>query len=173
MTLHRNLRTIAAAAAAGLAMTLAGTALAQPGPGPHPGRGGGHGEMLGGVIAHAKAQLNLNTSQQQMFDTAAAHSKAAFAQGRTLRQSVSDALKAELAKPEPDFAAVAAVADQAQQQGQALRTSIRTEWLNLYATFSPEQKAVVRDIVQKRVDRADAWHDKMRQKMQDRAPAKS
>src|SRR5262245_20673925 len=107
MTLHRNLRTIAVAAAASTAMTLgAGAALAQPGPqGPHHSQGG-HGELLGGVIAQAKAQLNLNTSQQQMFDNAVAHSKAAFEQGRTLRQKVQDALKAQLAKPEPDFAAV-------------------------------------------------------------------
>jgi Spy/CpxP family protein refolding chaperone len=161
-------RRVAAAAAATLVLAFAGGALAQPAGGHgggHPGMmGGGGDEMLGHLIAHAQAQLKLNTSQSTMFDNAVAQTKAAYATGRTLHQKGKDALTAELAKPEPDLAAVAAVADSTQQQGTALRHQVRDTWLQLYATFSPEQKAVVRDLLQQRMARMESF----RQKMKDR-----
>ncbi len=161
-------RRAAVAAAAAFAFTLAGAALAQPvgAPGGHGGPMGGGDEMFGHVIAHAKANLNLNTSQQTMFDAAVAQSKAAHQQGLALMQKVKDAMTAELAKSEPDLAAVAAVADDARAQGQTLRTQVRTQWLNLYATFSPEQKAVVRDMLQKRMARMESFRQKMREHFQ-------
>jgi Spy/CpxP family protein refolding chaperone len=160
-------RVAARAAAAALALAFAGAVFAQPhgGPGWHRGPAGG-GDMFEQAIAHAKANLNLNTSQQQMFDATVAQAKAARQQGRALMQKVHDALAAELAKAEPDFAAVAAVADDARAQGQALRQQVRTRWLNLYATFSPEQKAVVRDMLQQRLARIDAFRQKMQQRFQ-------
>ena len=172
MKLHRNLRTITMGAAAALAMTLgAGSALAQPVGGPH--GPGSPDQMIGRLIEHAKAQLNLDTSQQLMFDAAVAHSKAAFESGRALRQKVKDAAQIQLAKPEPDLAAVAAVADEAEQQGRALRLSIRNDWLKLYAAFSPEQKAVVRDILQKKMGHAESFRERMHQRMQEHFGGKS
>ena len=116
-----------------------------------------------------KAQLNLNTSQQQMFDAAVASTKTARQTGHTLQQSVKDALTAELAKTEPDLAAVATVSDNAQAQGQALRKSVRGQWLALYATFTPDQKAVVRQMLQAQMAKAESF----RQKMQDRFSGKT
>ncbi|MEO8303358.1 MAG: periplasmic heavy metal sensor [Betaproteobacteria bacterium] len=169
MKLHDNLRRITVATAVASALTLgAGNALAQPVGGPH---GPGHhgpgapDQMIGQLIESAKAQLSLNTSQQAMFDAAVANSKAAHQSGQAIRQKVKDALTAELAKPEPDLAAVAAVADDAHLQGEAVRKSIRSQWLALYATFTPEQKAVVRDLLSKRLANAESF----RQKMHDRA----
>jgi Spy/CpxP family protein refolding chaperone len=161
-------RSAAAATAAVLAIAFAGAALAQPfgGHGGHRGPMSGGDDMFGPLIAHAKANLNLNTSQQTMFDAAVAQSKAAHEQGRALMQKVKDAMTAELAKPEPDLAAIAAVADDARTQGQALRTQVRTQWLNLYATFSPEQKAVVRDLLQKRMARMESFRQKIREHFQ-------
>ena len=172
MKLHHNLRTITVAAAAALAMTLgAGSALGQPVGGPH--GPGSPDQMVGRLIAHAKAELNLNTSQQMLFDTAVAHSKAAFESGRALRQKVKDAAQAQMAKSEPDLAAVAAAADEAEQKGRDLRLSIRNEWLTLYATFTPEQKAVVRDILQKKMARAESFREKMRERMHEHFGGKS
>ena len=177
MTLHTNLRGIAVSAVAALAMTLgAGLALAQPAGapympgGPH-GPGGMHGpgpgeQMIGHLIANARTQLNLNTMQQSMFDTAVADSKAARGKARALHQKVRDAMQAELAKPEPDLAAVARIADDVEQQARALRQPIRDEWLNLYATFSPEQKATLRDLLQKRITRAESFRQRMHEWMQ-------
>ena len=165
MTSHRSFRTIAGVAAIALA-TAFGTqfALAQAAGGPHGHHGmAGPDEMIGHLIASAKAQLNLNTSQQGMFDTAVADSKAAFQSGRALHQKVQDTLQAELAKTEPDLAAVAAAADAATDQGRAQRKAIRAEWLALYATFTPDQKAVVKDMLQKHVAKADSIREKMRE----------
>lgn len=172
------LRLAATAAAAALAFALAGTVFAQPygpGPGPggprygmgqggpHHGMGAGGEDMIGQLIARTRAQLNLNTSQAAMFDAAVAQSKTAHETGRSLRQKVHDALAAELAKPEPDFAAVGAVADSVREQGATLHKQVRAAWLALYATFSPEQKAVVKDLMQKRMARMDAWRQRMQQ----------
>ena len=118
MKLHQKLRRTTVAAAASLAFAFcAGTALAQPAGmhGPH--GGGSPDDMIGHLIAHAKTQLNLNTSQQGMFDSAVASSKAARESGRALHQTVHDALAA-VGEAEPDLAAVAAAADNAQAQGQ-------------------------------------------------------
>ena len=162
-------RRTAAAVAAALALAFTGGALAQPagghhGPGGPMGQGGGE-EMIGHLIANAKAKLNLNTSQQVMFDAAVAQAKASHQSGRGLHQQVRDALAAELAKTEPDLAAVAIVADTAQQQGVALRHQVRDAWLKLYATFTPDQKAVVKDLLQQRLARMDSFQQKMMQRL--------
>ncbi len=144
-------------------------ALAQPGGGMGH-HGPGHGFAIEGVLASLKDQLGLNTSQQVMWDNAAAQTKAARGNGRAGMEQVHAALTAELAKAEPDFAAVANAADAAQANNQALRKQVRDEWLKLYATFSPAQKAVVRDAVKARVARMDSFRDKMKQRMQSRSP---
>jgi Spy/CpxP family protein refolding chaperone len=163
MKLQDNLRKKTVVAAAALAIALgAAASLAQPAGAPRGPHGhGAHGDMIGHSIENAKAQLNLNTSQQQMFDAAVANTKAAHQTGLSLHQSAKNALTAELAKAEPDLAAVAAASDNAQAQGQALRKSIRAQWLALYATFSPDQKAVVRDLMQKRMAKGESFRQRM------------
>ena len=143
------------------------TVSAQPGPGP--GRGPGQGPGPGGpaieqVIASLKSQLNLNTSQQSMWDSVIANGKAQRAAARAGMEQVHAALKAELAKAEPDFAVVAALSDQAHANEQASRKQVRDQWLALYATFSPAQKAVVRDAIQARLDRMENFRARMRER---------
>ena len=120
------------------------------------------------MIAGAKAQLNLNTSQQVMFDNAVAAAKAARATFRQNMDQLHTVLNNELAKSEPDLAAVAAASDVAQANNQALRKQVRDQWLALYATFSPSQKAVVRDTIKARVTRMEAFRERMREQMQSR-----
>jgi hypothetical protein len=143
-------------------------ALAQPG-GERMGHGRGQGLALEGVLASVKAQLNLNTSQQLMWDNVTAQTKAARDSGRASMDQVRSVLTAELAKAEPDFAAVASAADAAQAGNQALHKQVRDQWLALYATFSPAQKVVVRDAVKTRVARMDAFRERMKERMQSRA----
>jgi protein CpxP len=170
MTVQDKLRKTTIVVASALAIAVGTVAvLAQPFGGPLGPRGHGHGgpgDMIGRLIVSAQAQLNLNTSQQQMFDTAVASSKAAFQQGNTLHQSVKDALTAELAKSEPDLAAVAAAADNARAQGEALRQQVRAQWLALYATFSPDQKTVVKNLIQQHIAMAEAFRAEMHQRWQ-------
>ncbi|MGE5170663.1 MAG: periplasmic heavy metal sensor [Rudaea sp.] len=136
---------------------LAGTALALP---------FGHGHRGGGdvvmAIAHLKDQLNLNTAQQAMWDNAVAAGKAARETARTNTQNVRQTLSAELAKPEPDLAAVAAAADTARDANAALHTQVRAAWLNLYGTFTPEQKTVVKNVLLERMSRMEQFREKMR-----------
>jgi Spy/CpxP family protein refolding chaperone len=143
-----------AALAAVAVIGASGSALAQPFHGHH---GGGAGGDVAMAIAALKGQLNLNTSQQQMWDNAAAATKAAHQQGRANFQQLHDALAAELAKAEPDLAAVAAVGDNVRAQNMALQKQVRDGWLALYATFSPDQKAIVRDSIRARMARMEQF----------------
>ena len=144
---NRITPTLAAVAAAAV-VAFAGSALAEPGH--HHRRARAQGPDFINVIAALKSDLKLNTSQQAMWDAAAAQSKSARDTGRANFDKVRTAMSAELAKPEPDLAAVAAVADDAQAANTALRKQIRSQWLALYATFTPEQKAVVKEALGKR-----------------------
>ena len=103
------------------------------------------GDPLVYAMMHLKAQLALNTSQQGQWDSAVAQGKAARAQGWTLRKGVKASYDAELAKDQPDFAAVATLADTSRAQGAQLAKSVRDAWLSVYANLSPTQKAMVRD----------------------------
>ena len=81
-TLPRStLRLAAVAAAAVLALTGV-AALAQPGPMHMHGHGPGGGIEIEHVLGAVKGQLNLNTSQQLMWDNAVAQTKAAHTSGR-------------------------------------------------------------------------------------------
>ena len=183
--LRPSWRKVLVAAAAALALTLAGGAVAQPyggpggpgGPGPH-GHYGHHGHhggpgagpeafgmFPGRMLEAVRAQLNLDPAQQTAWDQTIAHGKAARETGRANHQRVQDAMRAELAKLAPDLAAVAKVADEVEQANRALRQQVRNEWLALYATFTPAQKTIVRDQLQKRVDRADAFRERMGERM--------
>ncbi len=160
-------RRIALATATAIALSLSATpSFAQPGGFGHGGHGahggGGIEQMIPQALQRAKASLNLNTSQQTMWDSVVAQGKAAREAGRANRQAVRDTMTAELAKAEPDLAAVAAAADAVEQQNGALRKDVRNQWLALYATFSPEQKAVVRDLLQKKVARAESFRQRIR-----------
>jgi Spy/CpxP family protein refolding chaperone len=75
-------------------------------------------------------------------------------------------MSAELAKAEPDLAAMAALADSMHATNQSLRQGVRTQWLQIYATFSPEQKAVVRDALSKQMARMESIGARMREHMQ-------
>jgi len=114
------------------------------------------------VLQRIQAKLNLNTSQQQQWDAAVAQSKAAHQAMRANFQQLKAATQAELAKPEPDLAALAALSDQVQQQNIAQRQPVRAAWLALYGTFSADQKATVRDAINARMARMAAFHERMR-----------
>jgi|SRR5450755_1196168 protein CpxP len=120
------------------------------------------------VLQRIQAKLNLNTSQQQQWDAAVALSKAAHEAMRANFQQVKAATQAELAKADPDLASLSAVSDQVQQQNIAQRKQARAAWLALYGTFSAEQKATVKDAINARMARMQAFRQ---QHMQNQAPS--
>ncbi len=154
----------AALLTAGLLALAAPAVYAQPG-GHGPGHHGGPGFGIETILASVKGQLNLNTSQQVMWDNAVSQTKAARESGRASMESVRDTLKAELAKAEPDFAAVGTVSDAAQASRQTVRRQVRDEWLKLYATFTPAQKGVVRDVAAAKLAKMESFRARMRERM--------
>ena len=162
-----NISRLAAAGAAALVLGIGAVAMAQPAMGPgHHGPGHGMDMDVEHVLAGLQAKLNLNTSQQLMWDAAVAQSKSARTTARTNMQTLHDALAAELANATPNLANVAAAADQVQTGNQTLRHSVRDQWLKLYATFSADQVAVVRAALQQHLARMDSFHAKMLERMQ-------
>ena len=159
--MHNRIRTTVFAVAAAVALSVSGAALAQPA-GPHHGPGPG-GDFVQ-AIAGLKSQLNLNTSQQAMWDNAVAQSKSAGDAARANFGKMHTALTAELAKPEPDLAAVAAVSDDVHGANETLRKQTRAAWLAIYATFSPEQKSVVKQALTDRMSKMEQMHQKMMQR---------
>ena len=126
----------------------------------------GHGHHGGGdvvmAIAALKGQLNLNTSQQAMWDSVVAQGKAARESARGAMQNVHDTLTAELAKAEPDLAAVSAAADAARAAAEQSHRQVRDAWLNLYSTFTPDQKAVVKSAIQRHLAKAEQFREEMK-----------
>jgi Spy/CpxP family protein refolding chaperone len=130
------------------------------GPGAGPAMGGMFPERM---LEAAKQRLNLTPTQAAAWDQVAAHGKTARETTRANRQRVRDAMRTELAKLDPDFAAVAKVADDVDLKNRELRRQIRDEWLALYATFSAPQKAVARELVRRHFDRAEGFGARMRE----------
>lgn len=146
--------------AAALTFGVVGAALAQPaGPG-----AGDPADMVARMLVHAKAKLNLDSSQQVAWDNAVAASKSAHEAVRANHQRVHDAMQAELAKAQPDLAAVATLADDVAQLNRAQHVKARNQWLTLYGTLSPDQKTIVRDGIAQRLARMEAFRAKMRER---------
>ena len=126
-----------------------------------------HGGKFGGSpLAHAilslKTQLNLTPAQETQLNAAIAAGQAARDAARQSRQTVMQLAKDELAKPTPDLAKVAAAQDQAMDAATTARRGVQNQLLQLYATFTPAQVAVVKDALQHRMDRMDSFRDRMR-----------
>jgi len=164
-------RPAAIASALLLAATLAvaGTSRAD-GPRHGPAAGPAGGGLVEHVIAGLKDKLALDSSQQLMFDQARAQTIAARDQAVAQRKDVRARLDAELAKNEPDLAAVANLVEGLNDQGAASRRAARDQWLKLYANLRADQKVVVRDAIRERLAHADGMRDHMHQRMQ-RAPS--
>ena len=151
---------VAALSAAAL-IAISGIASAQPHRGHHGPMGGGDVVM---TIAGLKSQLNLNTSQQTMWDNAIATGKSARDAARANYQKVRDTLTTELAKAEPDLGAVAAASDAARDAATAAHRQVRSAWLNLYNTFTPDQKAVFKNAIADHLAHMEQFREKMMQR---------
>lgn len=148
---------LAIAAAAGIS-AVAFHASAQA-PGPHH----GHGDPIA-MIAALKDKLNLNTQQQDQWNSVMAQAQAARQAAHTGFDQLKAATQTELAKAEPNLASLAAQADVLQQQNATARKSVRDGWLALYANFSTDQKGVVRDAIVAKLARMDQFRAHMKER---------
>src|SRR5260370_27666292 len=83
-----------------------------------------HGHEIGdplGVLLRIKGDLNLNTSQQQQWDSALALSQSAHETIRGNIQQLAAALQTQVATTAPDLRALAAQSDTLQEQNLAAR----------------------------------------------------
>src|ERR1700682_3909817 len=117
------------------------------------------------VLQRIQAKLNLNTSQQQQWDAAVVQSKAAHQPIRANFQQLKTATQAELAKADPDLAALATLSYQLQQQTIAQRQQARAGWLALCATFSADQKTTVKNAISARIARIEAYRERMNNRL--------
>ncbi|MBK8740675.1 MAG: periplasmic heavy metal sensor [Betaproteobacteria bacterium] len=123
----------------------------------------GHGgDHFVHAIAAFKAQLNLNTQQQGYWDAAVASGKAAREAARQSRLTVKQVASEEMAKTTPDLSRIAAAADQVRDANTAAQRQVRTQWLQLYATFSPDQVAVVKAGMARQMERMERFREHMR-----------
>lgn len=163
-TLHHHICRRLALGIAILIFGIAGITVAQAA-GPR-----GPEASAGDVVAHTlrgvKDTLTLDTSQQLAWDNAVANARAAREANRAARAQVRDAMQAELAKAEPDLAAVAAVADRVADAARVRHRDVRNEWLRVYGMLSAEQKAVVRTALLQRVARLEQMRETLRGRMQ-------
>ncbi|HEY8243883.1 MAG TPA: hypothetical protein VII68_10515 [Casimicrobiaceae bacterium] len=160
---------IASALLLAATLAIAGTSHAD-GPRRGPAGGPAGGGLVEHVIAGLKDRLALDSSQQLMFDQARAQTLAARDQAVAQRKDVRARIDAELAKNDPDLAAVAMMVEGVSEQGLASRRAARDQWLKLYANLRPDQKVVVRDAIRERIAHGDEMRDQMRQRSQ-RAPS--
>lgn len=160
---------LALAAALFLASTMAVAAPGGPGgpggPGPRGGPGGPGGPgMVEQVIEGLKDKLALDGAQQSLFDAARAQTVAARDSMLANRNGVRAKVQAELAKAEPDLAAIASTFEGVEEQGRALRRQARDQWLKVYASLRADQKAIVRDELKARFDRMESMHERMKER---------
>jgi len=111
-----------------------------------------------------RATSNAVAASAPSSDAARAQTLAARDRMVAGRNDVRAKVEAELAKPDPDLAAVAALFEAAEEQGRALRHQTRDQWLKLYASLRADQKLVVRDELKARFDRMETMRERMKER---------
>jgi protein CpxP len=162
--LQRITRSVVAAVVLGAGL-MALPAAAERGHGGHGHHRGHHGgDQLFGRLAEVKSQLNLDASQQALWDSAVVAGKAAREAGRARRASIHDVVAQEAASAKPDLARIAATTDKVQDSNATDRRAVRDQWLKLYATFRPDQVAVVKTMLTNRLSRMDSFRERMQRR---------
>lgn len=134
---------------------LAGTLIALP-----PAIAGTRGGDLPGPVRAAlvdlQQSLQLTPPQQLQFARAMAATQDVLPQLRANHKAMLDATTNELEKAVPDLAALAVLRDDTVLADLALRQAARAEWLALYALLTPEQVALLREELKRRVEQMDS-----------------
>ena len=118
------------------------TAYAAAGDTPPP---GGHAHHGGAMMQHnldkIHSQLNLNASQEQLWQTALSTMKADRQQERALHKQAKQQMESLMQAPVLDMHALQAQHEQTQSQSQQLRSHTQAAWLTVYDALDQTQKA--------------------------------
>jgi protein CpxP len=115
-------------------------------------RVGGGSETLPS-IERMHEQLRLTPAQEREWQDIAQQAKALHERRRVRWEEIRKVYEDELAKPTPDLARITALTDEAHEQHSRAVRALEARRLALYATFSAEQKMVVRDTLKARLER--------------------
>lgn len=155
----KTLKTVARIAAL-LSPFILGTTLSQAAPPGMP----EIGMPFGNHFAAMKAKLNLNPTQDAQYTVASQATQKAFVAARKARTAAADIAKAELAKPDPDFARLLNLREETQAAFASERKTAISEWVKFTQLLTAEQKALVKGQLLDRVSRAGETREKFRQR---------
>lgn len=119
-----------------------------------------HGRHHGERWAKLKADLKLNPAQDFAWQQIADRSAALHKERRADRMQLSEMLKQELAKPEPDFVRIAQQKQQIEERSLQARNELRDMQLGFYTSLNPEQKSIIKDALQGHLARMEKWREK-------------
>ena len=122
------------------------------------------GMPFGNHFAAMKAKLNLNPTQDAQYTVASQATQKAMQAARKARSAAADAAKAELAKPDPDFARLLNLREETQAAFASERKLAISEWVKFTQLLTTEQKAMVKGQLLDRVSRAGEMREKFRQR---------
>jgi len=122
------------------------------------------GMPFGNHFAVMKARLNLNPAQDAQYTVASQATLKALVAARKARTASAEAARAELTKPDPDFARLLNLGDETQAAFAAERKIAISEWIKFTQLLSAEQKAQVKGQLLDRVSRAGEMREKFRQR---------
>ena len=160
MSSHKSPLKSVARVVAFLAPLIVGASLAQAAPPGMPELG----LPFGNHFAAMKAKLNLNATQDAQYTVAMQSSIKANEAARKARVAAAAAAKAELAKPDPDFARLLNLRDETQAVTASERKAAISEWVKFTQVLTTEQKAMIKGQLLDRVSRADEMREKFRQR---------
>ncbi|MBL8308830.1 MAG: periplasmic heavy metal sensor [Burkholderiales bacterium] len=154
-------RVVRAAPVVGLALLCNVVAAQTHAPIPAPGMPA-YGMPYGNYFAALKAKLKLSTEQEAQYAIALKATNKANDTLRKVRDESAKTLRAELSKPEPDFAKVLAQGAENERAVAPDRNAAIAEWVKFTQTLSAEQKRMVASQLLDRVTRAEALREKFR-----------
>lgn len=99
------------------------------------------------ILNDVHTRIQLTAAQQERWRAVVAQTRAAHEAIRANVAQLKSATETQLSLKEPDLASLAATSDRLQAQNIAVRMKARAAWLDLYDSFSADQKNLVRDSI--------------------------
>jgi uncharacterized membrane protein len=113
--------------------------------------------------AELQAALHLSPTQEIAWQALQNEQRELFRQGREQLNDAAAIARIELAEPDADLAGLAASLETEVDLWMADQRALRARKLAFYETLSPEQQAVLRDELVRRIERAEALRDTLLQ----------
>jgi Spy/CpxP family protein refolding chaperone len=148
-----SFKTVAATFAA-IVVAQAGAALADTGL-TTVGFGGGHGH---GILTDQLHQtLNLTPDEETLWQQLKQQQLALRTTAKTARQQLRAVRQAEMAKTQPDLAAIDSAIDTAHETIYAAQKAFRQQVLAFYTALTPERQAIFISALKAKAEKAKAW----------------